>query len=141
MGTNFFLQQRKLKSFDKNISEQISMDNCFSEGKRSTQIWSKDQLNENPESNISSNNDVDFKMEPTIEIITKRKHDVNNTSKVNNNSNNDKSHNMNKDHVSNTNTSSKEKFKNKDNRKDKKNGKSSKEQKWMETRNERNIDG
>ena len=39
------------------------MDNCFSESKHSTQVYSKEQLNENPESNISSNNDVDFKME------------------------------------------------------------------------------
>ena len=46
-------------------------------------------------------------MEPTVGTISKRKHDVNNTSKTNNESNNDKSHNTNKDHVSNTNTSSK----------------------------------
>ena len=39
------------------------MDNCFSENNHSTQVYSKEQLNENPESNISSNNDVDFKME------------------------------------------------------------------------------
>ena len=52
MGTNFFLQQCELQSFDKNISEEIPMDNCFSESKHSTQ--------ENPESNISSNNDLDF---------------------------------------------------------------------------------
>ena len=63
MGTNVFLQQRKLQSFDKNIAEEIPMDNCFSESKHSTQVYSKEQLNENPESNISSNNDVDFKME------------------------------------------------------------------------------
>ena len=31
MGTNFFLQQRKLQSFDKNNAEEIPMDNCFSE--------------------------------------------------------------------------------------------------------------
>ena len=30
MGTNFFLQQRKLQSFDKNIAEEMPMDNCFS---------------------------------------------------------------------------------------------------------------
>ena len=41
MGTNFFLQQRKLQSFDKNISEEIPMDNCFSESKHSSQIYSK----------------------------------------------------------------------------------------------------
>ena len=29
MGTNFFLQQRKLQSFDKNIAEEIPMDNYF----------------------------------------------------------------------------------------------------------------
>ena len=62
MGTNFFLQQRKLQSFDKNIAEEIPMDNCFSESKHSTQVYSKEQLNENPESN-SNNNDVDFRME------------------------------------------------------------------------------
>ena len=67
MGTNFFLQ-RKLQSFD-----------------------SKEQLNENPESN-SRNNDADFKMEPTVEANTKRRHDVNNTSKTNNDSNNSNSH-------------------------------------------------
>ena len=61
MGTNFFFQQRKLQSFDKNISEEIPMDNCFSESKHSTQLYSKEQLNENPESNISSNNDVILK--------------------------------------------------------------------------------
>ena len=38
------------------------MDNCFSESKHSTQVYSKEQLTENPESN-SSNNDVDFRME------------------------------------------------------------------------------
>ena len=63
MGTNFFLQQRNLQSFDKNIAEEIPMDNCFSENKHSTQAYSKEELNKNPESNISSNNDVDFKME------------------------------------------------------------------------------
>ena len=46
-------------------------------------------------------------MEPTVGTISKRKHDVNNTSKTNNESNNDKSHDTNKDHVSDTNTSSK----------------------------------
>ena len=50
------------------------MDNCFSKSKHSTQVYSKEQLNKNPESHMSSNNDVDFKMEPTIETITKRKH-------------------------------------------------------------------
>ena len=95
MGTNFFLQQRKLQSFDKNIAEEIPMDNCFSESKHSTQVYSKEQLNENPESNISSNNDVDFKMEWTAETITKRKHDINNTSKANNDSNNNNSYNKN----------------------------------------------
>ena len=29
MGTNVFLQQRKLQSFDKNIAEEIPMDNYF----------------------------------------------------------------------------------------------------------------
>ena len=48
MGTNFFLQQRKLQSFVKNISEKIPMDNSFSENKHSTQVYSKEQLNENP---------------------------------------------------------------------------------------------
>ena len=90
------------------------MDNCFSESKPSTQVYSKEQLNENRESN-SSNNDVDFKMEPTIETDTKRKHDINNASKANNDSNNSNSHNKNKNHVSNTNTTSKETHKNKDN--------------------------
>ena len=47
MGTNFFLQQLKLQSFDKNISEEIPMVICFSEGKRSTQVYSKEQFNEN----------------------------------------------------------------------------------------------
>ena len=75
MGTNFFLLQRKLQSFD-----------------------SKEQLNENPESN-SSNNDVDFKMEPTIETNIKRRHDVNNTSKTNNDSDNSNSHSKNKEHI------------------------------------------
>ena len=37
------------------------MYNCFSESKHSTQVYSKEQLNENPESNISSNNDVILK--------------------------------------------------------------------------------
>ena len=60
----------------KNISEEIPIDNCFSDNKHSSQIYSKKQLNENPEPNISSKNVVDFKMEPTIETITKRKHDV-----------------------------------------------------------------
>ena len=68
-------------------------------------------------------------MEPKIETNTKRKHDVNNTSKVNNDSNNSNSHNKNKEHVSNANTSSKETYKNKDNHKDKKNEKSLKERK------------
>ena len=89
----------------------------------------KKQLNKNPESNINSNNDVDFKMELTKETITKRKHDFNNTSKANNDSNNNKGQNTNKDHVSNTNTSCKKKFENKDNHKDKKSEKSSKERK------------
>ena len=71
----------------------------------------KKQLNKNPESNINSNNDVDFKMELTKETITKRKHDFNNTSKANNDSNNNKSQNTNKDHVSNTNTSCKKSLK------------------------------
>ena len=62
MGTNLFLQQCKLQSFDKNVAEEIPMDNCFSGSKHSTQVYSKEQLNENPESN-SSNNDVHFKME------------------------------------------------------------------------------
>ena len=48
MGTNFFLQQRKLQSFVKNISEEIPMDNSFSGNKHSTQVYSKEQLNENP---------------------------------------------------------------------------------------------
>ena len=61
MGTNFFLQQRKLQSFDKNIAEEMPMDNSFSESKHSAQVYSKEQLNENPESNISSNNDVILK--------------------------------------------------------------------------------
>ena len=61
MGTNFFFQQLKLQSFDKNISEEIPMDNCFSKSKHSTQLYSKEQLNENPEYNISSNNDVILK--------------------------------------------------------------------------------
>ena len=65
-------------------------------------------------------------MEQTIETITKRKHDVNNTSKANNNSNNN---NKNKEHVSNTNTKSKEKYKNNNNHIDKKNEKSSTERK------------
>ena len=64
-----------MMSFDE-ISEEISVDICFSERKRSTQVYSKPQLNENPESNVSSNSDVDFKIEPTIETITKRNHDV-----------------------------------------------------------------
>ena len=105
------------------------MDNCFSEVKRSIQVYSKEQLSENPKSNISSNNDIDFEMEPTIGRITKRKPDVNNTSKANNNSNNDKSHNTNKDHISNTNTSRIVKYKNKDNHKYKNNEKLSKERK------------
>ena len=140
MGTSFCLQQRKLQSFDKNISEEIPMDNCFSEGERSTQVYSKEQLNENPESNISSNNDVDFEIEKTIATITTRKHKVNNTSKASNDSNNDNSHNTNKDHVSNTNKSSKEKYKNKDNHKDKKNEKSSKERKRKQEMKERSTD-
>ena len=36
MGTNFFLQQRNLQSFDKKISEVIPMDNCFLESIHST---------------------------------------------------------------------------------------------------------
>ena len=68
MGTNFFLQQCELQSFDKNISEEIPIDNCFSESKHSTQVYSKEQLNENPEYN-STYNDVGFKTEPTIETI------------------------------------------------------------------------
>ena len=116
MGTNFFLQQRKLQSFD-----------------------SKEQLNENPESN-SSNNDVDFKMEPTIETNTKRRHDVNNTSKTNNDSNNSNIHNKNKEHASNTNTTSKETYKNKDNHKNKKNEKSSKERKRKQESKETSAD-
>ena len=68
MGTNFFLQQCELQSFDKNISEEIPMDNCFSESKHSTQVYSKEQLNENPEYN-STNDDVGFKTEPTIKTI------------------------------------------------------------------------
>ena len=68
------------------------MDNWFSESKHSTQAYSKEQLNENPESNISSNNDVDIKMEPAIKTITKRKHDINNNLKANNHSNNNNSH-------------------------------------------------
>ena len=59
-GTNFFLQQRKLQSFDKNISEEIPEDNCFSENKHSTKVYSKEQLSENPEPIISSSNDVNF---------------------------------------------------------------------------------
>ena len=35
MGTNLFLQQRKLQSFDKDISEEVPMDNCLSESKHS----------------------------------------------------------------------------------------------------------
>ena len=116
MGTNFFLQQRKLQSFD-----------------------SKEQLNENPESN-SSNNDVDFKMEPTIETNTKRRHDINNTSKTNNDSNNSNIHNKNKEHASNTNTTSKETYKNKDNHKNKKNEKSSKEPKRKQETKETSAD-
>ena len=48
MGTNFFLQQGKQQSFDKNIAEEIPMGNCFSESKHATQVYSKEQLNENP---------------------------------------------------------------------------------------------
>ena len=62
MGTNFFFsQQRKLQSLDKNIAEEIPMDNLFSESKHLIHVYSKEQLNENPESNISSNNDVILK--------------------------------------------------------------------------------
>ena len=68
MGTSFFLQQCELQSFDRNISEEIPMDNCFPESKHSTQVYSKEQLNENPESN-STNDDVGFKTEPTIKTI------------------------------------------------------------------------
>ena len=46
MGTNFFLQQRKLQAFDKNIAEEIPMDNCFPESKHTTQVYSREQLNE-----------------------------------------------------------------------------------------------
>ena len=67
-------------------------------------------------------------MEPTIETNTKRRHDINNTSKTNSDSNNSNSH-KNKEHASNTNTTSKETYKNKDNHKNKKNEKSSKERK------------
>ena len=74
MGTNVFLQQRKLQSFDKNIAEKIPIDKCFSQSRHSTQVYSKEQLSENPESNVSNSNDVGFKMEPTIETNTKRKH-------------------------------------------------------------------
>ena len=102
------------------------MDNCFSENKHSTQVYSKEQLNENPEPNISSKNDVDLKIEPTIQTITKRKHEVNNATKAKSDSINNNSHNKNKEHASNTDTSSKETYKNKDNHKDKKNEKSSK---------------
>ena len=142
MGANFLLEQCKLQSFEflRKISEEIPMDNCFSEGKRSTQVYSKERLNENPESKISSNNNIDFKMEPKIEIITKRKYNFNNTSKANNHSNNDKCHITNKDHVSNTNTSNKEKYKNKDNHKDKMNGKSTKERKRKQEAKETSID-
>ena len=116
MGTNFFLQQRKLQSFD-----------------------SKEQLNENPESN-SSNNDIDFQMEPTIETNTKRGHAVNNTSKTNNDSNNNNIHNKNKEHASNTNRTSKETHKNKDNHKNKENEKSSKERKRKQETKETSAD-
>ena len=42
MGTNFFLQQRKLQAFDKNIAEEIPMDNCFPESKHTTQVYSRE---------------------------------------------------------------------------------------------------
>ena len=71
-----------------------------------------------------------MKIEPTIETITKRKHDANNTSKANNNSNNNNSHNENKEHVS----------KDKDNHKDMKNEKSSKEQKRKHEMKETSAD-
>ena len=85
-GTNFLLQQR---------SEEIPTDDCFSERKHSTKVYSKEQLHENPASNISNNNGVDTNIEPTIDTITKRKHDfkksvdidiqiLNNVSKPNN---------------------------------------------------------
>ena len=118
------------------------MDNCFSESKHSTQVYLKEQLNQNPESSISSNNDVDFKMESTIETITKRKHDVNNTSKANNDSNNNNSHNKNKEHVSNTNTSSKKRVKiriitrvrrMKNHRKNENGNKKRKKHRWIKT--------
>ena len=128
-----------MQSFDKSIYEEVPIDNCFSEDKRSTQDYSRNQLNENSKSN-SSNNDVDFKMEPKKETITKRKYHVDNISKSNSDSNNDNSHNTNKDHVSNTNISSKEKYKNKDNRKDRKNKKSSKERKRKQETKETSTD-
>ena len=73
------------------------MNNCFSASKHLTIVYSKEQLNENPEFNISSNHDLILKWNQQIETITKRKHDVNNTSKANNDSNNNNSHNKNKD--------------------------------------------
>ena len=79
-------------------------------------------------------------MKSTIETITKRKYDVNNTSKANNDSNNNNSHNKNKEHVSNTNTSSEKTYKNKDNHKDKKNEKSSKERKRKQEKKETSAD-
>ena len=116
------------------------MDNCFSENKHSTQVYSKEQLNENPEPNISSKNDVDLKIEPTIQTITKRKQEVNNATKAKSDSINNNSHNKNKEHASNTDTSSKETYKNKDNHKDKKNEKSSKERKRKQEKKEAPAD-
>ena len=79
-------------------------------------------------------------MEPTIETISKRKHDVNNATKAKNDSNNNNSHNKNKNYVNNNNTSSKETYKNKDNHKDKKNEKSSKEWKQKQEKKETSAD-
>ena len=79
-------------------------------------------------------------MEPTIKTNTKRRHDVNNTSKTNNDSNNNNIHNKNKEHASNTNATSKETYKNKDNHKNKKNEKSSKERKRKQEKNETSAD-
>lgn len=135
----------------KTFSEEISMDNCFSERKPSTQAYSKEQLNENPESNINSNNDIDFEIEPTIDTITKTKYGIkkpvdidiqilNNISKANNDSINGNSHNTNNDHVSNTNKSSKEQYRNKDNQKGKKNEKSSIERKRNQETKETSTD-
>ena len=100
-----------MQSFDKNSSGKIQVDNCVSESKRSTQVYSNKKLNENPEFNISRSISVDFKSETTLETVTKRKYDVkklldvniqvlNNVSKANNDSNNDNRHNRIKYHVS-----------------------------------------